>query len=240
MLPTVGINKIFIHLITIIKIKIMINVLVVDDHEVVRKGLGLIFGQTEDIVMVGATDDAETTIALLHQNTQTDVLLLDIDMPKENGLVVLRRVKNEFPSIRVLVLSMHPEEIYAVNCLKSGAMGYIGKNAPVEEILAAIRKVNDGGIYISEKLSERMAYQRRSGANAAQRRLYKRLSIREIEVLKLLTSGKKNKQVAEELGINEKTVSTYKARLLRKLNVSNMVELINHSKNMELSEKMFQ
>lgn len=85
-----------------------------------------------------------------------------------------------------------------------------------------------------------MAYQRRSGANAAQRRLYKRLSIREIEVLKLLTSGKKNKQVAEELGINEKTVSTYKARLLRKLNVSNMVELINHSKNMELSEKMFQ
>ena len=231
----------------------MINVLVVDDHEVVRKGLGLIFGQTEDIVMVGATDDAETTIALLHQNTQTDVLLLDIEMPKENGLVVLRRVKNEFPSIRVLVLSMHPEEIYAVgialetqhfpnavNCPKSGAMGYIGKNAPVEEILAAIRKVNDGGIYISEKLSERMAYQRRSGANAAQRRLYKRLSIREIEVLKLLTSGKKNKQVAEELGINEKTVSTYKARLLRKLNVSNMVELINHSKNMELSEKMFQ
>ena len=176
----------------------------------------------------------------MHQNTQTDVLLLDIEMPKENGLVVLRRVKNEFPSIRVLVLSMHPEEIYAVNCLKSGAMGYIGKNAPVEEILAAIRKVNDGGIYISEKLSERMAYQRRSGANAAQRRLYKRLSIREIEVLKLLTSGKKNKQVAEELGINEKTVSTYKARLLRKLNVSNMVELINHSKNMELSEKMFQ
>lgn len=83
----------------------MINVLVVDGHEVVRKGLGLIFGQTEDIVMVGATDDAETTIALLHQNTQTDVLLLDIEMPKENGLVVLRRVKNEFPSIRVLVLS---------------------------------------------------------------------------------------------------------------------------------------
>ena len=134
--------------------------------------------------MVELLEDAETTIALLHQNTQTDVLLLDIEMPKENGLVVLRRVKNEFPSIRVLVLSMHPEEIYAVNCLKSGAMGYIGKNAPVEEILAAIRKVNDGGIYISEKLSERMAYQRRSGANAAQRRLYKRLSIREIRSAK--------------------------------------------------------
>ena len=218
----------------------MINVLVVDDHEVIRQGLGLIFKQTEDIDLTGATDNAEETIELLHKNHHTDVLLLDLEMPKANGLTVLRKVKSEFPGIRVLIYSMHPEDIYAINCLKSGAMGYIGKSAPVNELLCAIRKVAQGGIYLSEKLSERMAFQKRAGLGATQRRLYKRLSVREVEVLKLLTSGKRNKQVAEELGINEKTVSTYKARLLKKLNVNNMVELINHAKNVEMREKMFQ
>ena len=218
----------------------MINVILVDDHDVIRKGLGLIFKQTEDINLIGSTDSADGTLTLLRENHQTDVLILDLEMPETNGLTVLRKTREEFPNIHVLIMSMHPEEIYAVNCLKTGAMGYICKSQPTEMILDAVRKVNEGAIYISEKLSERMALQRRSGANAAQRRLYKRLSIREIEVLRLLASGKRNKQVADELGINEKTVSTYKARLLRKLNVNNMVELINNSKNMELAEKMFQ
>ena len=218
----------------------MINVLVVDDHEVVRLGLELVFKQTSDICLIGATDDTESTIQFLNKNHQTDVMLLDLEMPKSNGLTVLRSVKNEFPGIRVLIYSMHPDDIYAINCLKSGAMGYINKAASIAELQNAIRKVTDGGIYLSEKLSERMAYQKRAGVNAAQRRMYKRLSVREVEVLKLLTSGKRNKQVAEELGINEKTVSTYKARLLKKLNVNNMVELINHAKNIEMREKMFQ
>ena len=218
----------------------MINVLVVDDHEVIRRGLGLIFGQTEDIVLTGATDDLEQTLDLLSKNHNTDVLLLDLEMPKANGLTVLRKVKSEFPGIRVLIYSMHPEDIYAVNCLKSGAMGYISKSAPLDDLMGAIRKVAEGGIYLSEKLSERMAFQKRASAGATQRRLYKRLSVREVEVLKLLTSGKRNKQVAEELGINEKTVSTYKARLLKKLNVNTMVELINHARSVEMREKMFQ
>ena len=218
----------------------MINIIVVDDHEVIRRGLELIFQQTPDITLAGSTDDLETTIQLLHENHQTDVLLLDLEMPKANGLTVLRKVKEEFPDIRVLIYSMHPDEIYAINCLKSGAMGYVNKSTSIEVLLGAIRKVAGGDIYLSEKLSERMAYQKRSGLAAAQRRMYKRLSVREVEVLKLLTSGKRNKQVAEELGINEKTVSTYKARLLKKLNVNNMVELINHAKNVEMREKMFQ
>ena len=220
--------------------KDMINVLVVDDHEVIRRGLGLIFEQTKDITLTGATDDMEQTLDLLNKNHHTDVLLLDLEMPKANGLTILRKVKSEFPGIRVLIYSMHPEDIYAINCLKSGAMGYISKAAPLDDLMGAIRKVAEGGIYLSEKLSERMAYQKRASAGATQRRLYKRLSVREVEVLKLLTSGKRNKQVAEELGINEKTVSTYKARLLKKLNVSNMVELINHAKSVEMREKMFQ
>ena len=175
----------------------MINVLVVDDHEVIRRGLELIFQQTPDITFVGSTDDLETTIQLLSENHQTDLLLLDLEMPKANGLTVLRKVKEVFPSIRVLIYSMHPDDIYAINCLKSGAMGYVNKSTSIEVLLGAIRKVAGGDIYLSEKLSE-------------------------------------------ELGINEKTVSTYKARLLKKLNVNNMVELINHAKNVEMREKMFQ
>ena len=216
----------------------MISVIVVDDHEVIRRGLELIFQQTPDITLAGSTDDLETTIQLLHENHQTDVLLLDLEMPKANRLTVLRKVKEEFPG------SMRSWSY--VNCqmpktpLKSGAMGYVNKSTSIEVLLGAIRKVAGGDIYLSEKLSERMAYQKRSGLAAAQRRMYKRLSVREVEVLKLLTSGKRNKQVAEELGINEKTVSTYKARLLKKLNVNNMVELINHAKNVEMREKMFQ
>lgn len=218
----------------------MINVIVVDDHDIVRKGLELIFKQTEDINLVGATDTLEGTLALLNENHHTDVLVLDLEMPDKNGLTVLRNTRAEFPNIRVLIMSMHPEEIYAINCLKTGAMGYVCKSEPTETVLAAIRRVGEGAIYISDKLNERMALQRRTSPNSAQRRLYKRLSIREIEVLRLLTAGKRNKAVAEELGINEKTVSTYKARLLRKLNVKNMVELINHSKTMELADRMFQ
>ena len=218
----------------------MINIIVVDDHEVIRRGLELIFQQTPDITLAGSTDDLETTIQLLHENHQTDVLLLDLEMPKANGLTVLRKVKEEFPGIRVLIYSMHPDEIYAINCLKSGAMGYVNKSTSIEVLLGAIRKVAGGDIYLSEKLSERMAYQKRSGLAAAQRRMYKRLSVREVEVLKLLTSGKRNKQVAEELGINEKTVSTYKARLLKKLNVNNMVKLINLAKKVEMRVKMLQ
>lgn len=219
--------------------KNIINVIVVDDHEVIRRGLELIFQQTPDITLAGSTDDLETTIHCCTKTTRP-TLLLDLEMPKANGLTVLRKVKEEFPGIRVLIYSMHPDEIYAINCLKSGAMGYVNKSTSIEVLLGAIRKVAGGDIYLSEKLSERMAYQKRSGLAAAQRRMYKRLSVREVEVLKLLTSGKRNKQVAEELGINEKTVSTYKARLLKKLNVNNMVELINHAKNVEMREKMFQ
>ena len=161
----------------------MINIIVVDDHEVIRRGLELIFQQTPDITLAGSTDDLETTIQLLHENHQTDVLLLDLEMPKANGLTVLRKVKEEFPGIRVLIYSMHPDEIYAINCLKSGAMGYVNKSTSIEVLLGAIRKVAGGDIYLSEKLSERMAYQKRSGLAAAQRRMYKRLSVREVEVL---------------------------------------------------------
>ncbi len=218
----------------------MINVILVDDHDIVRKGLELIFKQTEEFNLIGATDSLEGTLKLLNENHDTDILVLDLEMPNTNGLTILRNARAEFPNIRVLIMSMHPEEIYAVNCLKTGAMGYVCKSQPTETILEAIRRVSEGAIYISDKLNERMALQRRASPNAAQRRLYKRLSIREIEVLRLLSAGKRNKAVAEELGINEKTVSTYKARLLRKLNVSNLVELINHTKNMDMAEKMFQ
>lgn len=211
----------------------MVNILVVDDHQIVRSAMDLFFKQTNDLRMVAQASDNESTIKALQSSPKTDILLLDIEMPNAGGFTILRNVKELYPSIKVLMLSTYSEEVYAINALKAGAMGFIGKAEPIETILNAIRKVAEGGIYMSEKLAERIALQRKASTKEGHHRLYKRLSLREIEVLKLLSAGKKNKAVADELGLNEKTISTYKARLLKKLNVETMVELITHSKNLE-------
>ena len=200
-----------------------INVIVVDDHIALKMGLSYIFAGTEDITLIGSTDNLRDTLQLLSDNPQTDVLILDIEMPQGNGLNVLRKVKTIYPRLRVLMYSMHPDELYAPYTLKSGAMGYLNKSASIKELLHAVRTVAAGGIYMKESISGMMI--RRNGLR---RKLIKTLSVRELEVINLLMAGKRNKETADELGIDEKTVSTYKARVLKKLRVKNMVELMAH------------
>ena len=130
------------------------------------------------------------------------------------------------------MFSHHPESIYAMSTLKAGASGYIHKTASVDTIKEAVYRVFNGGTYLSEDLNKHVLF---DDSRRATSRMFKRLSTREVEVLKLLSTGKKNKEIAEELGINEKTVSTYKARLYRKLNVTNLVDLIHQAKQMELT-----
>lgn len=208
----------------------MIRILIADDHAVVRKGLRLLFNQNDDIEVVDEAIDGEDTLSKL-KTQDIDLVLLDIDMPKVNGITAIRQIRQETPHTKVLILSMHPEEVYAISALKAGASGFVSKEADTDTILEAIRKISTGGIYISNELAQRLAFDENTHRPS---RLYKKLSTREIEVLKLLSSGKRNKEIAEELDINEKTVSTYKARLLKKLGVNNMVELINHARNLDL------
>ncbi|MFL0354273.1 response regulator transcription factor [Xanthomarina sp. GH4-25] len=209
----------------------MIKLLVVDSHPIIRKGIELLFVTSKDIKVVGGVSNGEAIFDFLKQE-KADIVLSEIDLPKLNGITALRRLSKEFPQIKVLIFTSQPEEIYALNTIKAGASGYISKNANIITIKEAIMKVAGGDTYLSNNLSNQLAFGK--GVNKSSGSLYKKLSTREIEVLKLISIGKKNKEIAQELEINEKTVSTYKARLMKKLHVENIVDLINRAKLMDI------
>ncbi len=210
----------------------MIKLLIADNHPITRKGLEVLFSATPNIKVVGSVDNGEAILEFVKKNP-VDIVLTEADLPKLNGLTVLRYLKNSHQDVKTIILSAQPEEVYAINAIKAGAFGYINKSENVITITEAITKVNDGGIYLSNELTQQLAFGTRTNKSG---NYYKKLSTREAEVLKLLTIGKKNKEISKELDINEKTVSTYKARLMRKLKVTNLVDLVNQAKlNEEVS-----
>ena len=204
----------------------MIKLLVADNHPITRKGLEVLFSASPNIEVVGSVNDGEAILDFVKKNP-VDIVLTEADFPKLNGLTVLRYLKNDFPDIKTIILSAQPEEVYAINAIKAGAAGYINKSENVITISEAIVKVSDGGIHLSNDLTQQLAFGTRVNKSG---NFYKKLSTRESEVLKLLTIGRKNKEISKELDINEKTVSTYKARLMRKLKVTNLVDLVNQAK----------
>lgn len=208
----------------------MIKLLVVDHHPIIRKGLELLFMTSNDIQVVGSVDDGEAIFDYLRHH-QVDIILSEIDLPKLNGITALRRLKVEHPNVKVIIFSTHPEEVYAINVIKAGASGYVCKTANIFTLKEAILKVFEEGIYLSNDLAQSYVLGSKTSYRGSS---YKKLSTREVEVLKLLSIGKKNKDIAQELEINEKTVSTYKTRLMKKLNVTNLVDLINQAKLLEL------
>lgn len=204
----------------------MIKLLIADNHPIIRKGLELLFSSSSNIEIVGSVDDGEAILEFL-KNNSVDVILTEVNFPKLNGLTLLRYLKNDYPDVKTIIFSGEPEEVYAINAIKAGASGYISKTVNIITISEAITKVSDGGIHLSNELTQQLAFGARYNKSG---RFYKKLSTREAEVLKLLTIGKKNKEISKELNINEKTVSTYKARLMRKLKVTNLVDLVNQAK----------
>jgi DNA-binding NarL/FixJ family response regulator len=209
----------------------MIKVLVVDNHPIVRTGLKLFFESSPDITVVGTLKSGIEIFEFVRRYP-VDVIISEIDLPELNGITALRAIKKEHHHLKVIMFSHHPESIYALSTLKAGASGYLSKTADVEKIREAVYRVFNGGTYLSDEMNRNIAY---DDTRRATGRMFKRLSTREVEVLKLLSSGKKNKEIAEELQINEKTVSTYKARLYKKLNVTNLVDLISQAKQLELN-----
>lgn len=208
----------------------MINLLVVDSHPIIRKGLELLFVTSPHIQVVGGVGNGEAIFDFLKEN-RVDIILCEIDLPKLNGLTALRRLKKDFPEIKTIIFSSQPEEIYAINAIKAGADGYLSKTAGITSLKEAILKVYEGGTYLSDNMEEQVTRNKRINRSGS---YYRKLSTREIEVLKLISSGRKNKEIASELNINEKTVSTYKARLMKKLQVNNIVDLISRAKLLEL------
>jgi DNA-binding NarL/FixJ family response regulator len=199
----------------------MIRILIVDDHVMFREGLKQILAKHSDMHVVDEAGNGQEVLAKVLRQ-KIDVVLLDITLPGRNGPELLSDIKKMKPDLAVLVLSMHPEDQYAIRMMKAGALGYITKESAPEELIAAIRKVSTGRRYISSKLAEEMAV----ALDANTPKLpHLALSNREFHVMRMIASGKTIKEIAEELTISEKTVTTYRARILEKMNLHNNTEL---------------
>jgi len=207
----------------------VIKILIVDNHPIVRTGLELHLGNKPGFSVVGSLSNGLEIFDFVKQNN-VDVIISEIDLPELNGITALRALKKEHKHLKILMLSHQPDEIYAVSAIKAGASGYLNKVSSIEAIEQAILKIYSGDTALSNNVN---------GANNSVMtntlNMFKKLSTREVEVLKLLSIGKKNKAIACELHINEKTVSTYKSRLYKKLNVTNIVDLIHQARFHNLS-----
>lgn len=210
----------------------MKKIVIADHHPVTRKGISCILKKDENFSVVGKANNGAELYKTLEE-VKPDILIMEIDMPQINGINALRNIKLKFPEVRVLIFSTHPEEIYALRSIKSGAAGYVPKSASPKILLKALRQIRKGGIFLNEELTSTFTSRNVGETSAISR--YKKLSAREIEVLNLLSSGKRNKDIAAALSINEKTVSTYKTRLLKKLKVDNLADLIHQSRMFQFS-----
>ncbi len=208
----------------------MIKVLIADNHPIVRMGIKNVLNSSSGFEVI---DDAATTTELFTklETLNPDVVILEMDIPEINGIASLRKLKQEYPDIKVLIYSGQSEDVYALSTIRAGAFGYLSKTADLDYIITAVRKVSEGNMFITNELAQRLAFDE---GTQKPRRFFRKLSTREVEVLKLLASGKRNKDVALGLNLNEKTVSTYKARLMKKLNVDNLVDLLQQAKALEL------
>lgn len=203
----------------------MIKILIADDHAIVRKGLKQIISETQDMVVSDEAADGQEVLNKVRKNG-FDMVLLDISMPGRTGLDILRELRAEKPKMPVLVLSMYPEEQYAVRVLRAGASGYLTKESAPDELIAAIRKVSLGKKYITASLAERLALDLDVDTDKP---LHETLSDREYQVLCLIASGKTVGEIAEKLSLSAKTISTYRARILEKMNMKNNAELTHYA-----------
>jgi len=203
----------------------VIRILVVDDHSVVRQGIKQIVADSPDIEIVGEAASGQEALDLVRARA-FDVVILDIAMPGRGGLDVLRELKAEKPALKVVVLSMYPEEQYAIRSLRDGASAYLTKGSPPEELILAIRTVASGKRYITPAVADRLATYIE---DSSQRPPHETLSDREMEVLVLIGSGKQVSDIAEELNLSTKTVSTYRSRILLKMNMETNAQLIRYS-----------
>jgi two-component system invasion response regulator UvrY len=201
------------------------KILIADDHAVFRRGLKETLSEAFSKITFGEAKSAQETLECVRRS-EWDVLILDVSMPGKSGLDILSDIKRWRPKLPILFLSMHPEEQYAQRVLKSGASGYLTKESVPEELKVAVRKILAGGRYVSAALAEKLAFDLRKGADKP---LHELLSDREFQVLRSIASGKSVKQIAEELALSVKTVSTYRTRILEKTEMKTTAELIRYA-----------
>lgn len=208
------------------------KILIVDDHSIVREGLKRTLKKFSGIKQV---EEASNGIEALRkiENDQYDFAILDISLPDMSGLEILKNLKSQNNPTRILILSMHPEEQFAIRAFKLGALGYVTKDRAGEELLAAIRKISSGGKYISPELAEYIAFNENS---PSEKPVHEKLSKRELEIMTLLAQGKTSREIAMELFISEKTVGTHRSRIMEKMGMTKKSELTHYAIQNKLIE----
>jgi DNA-binding NarL/FixJ family response regulator len=211
----------------------MIRVVIADDHQILREGLKQLLLATGDLEVVGEAADGYEVLQRV-RDLEFDVLLLDMSMPGKSGVELIKQVKSEKPKLRILVLSMHEEHQYAVRAIRAGASGYLTKEGAAVQLTAALRKVASGGAFITPEVAERLALDAMPHTDGP---LHETLSDREFQVFRLLVNGRTVSDIAEQLHLSAKTVSTHKARLMEKLQVDSNAELIHYAVRHRLSDE---
>ena len=202
-----------------------IKIIIADDHAVVRKGLIQIIDETPDLELVDQAGDGNEVLRKL-PHLDVDVLLLDINMPGQTGWEIMQKVHQEYPDIKVVILSVSSEENYAKQFYKAGAAGYLTKDSAPEQLVEAIRKVADGGIYVSQKFAEKMV---NGLKNDSDRALHENLSPRELQIFCMIGAGKTLTEIAAELSLGVGTVGTYRSRILAKTTLKNNAQITNYA-----------
>ena len=211
----------------------MIRIVIADDHTIVREGLKQLLSAASDLAIVGEAANGTEVMQQVRSGTGIDVLLLDMSMPGKSGIELIKQVRSEKPKLRIMVLSMHEEEQYAVRAIKAGASGYLTKQSASALLVSAIRKVAGGGAFISGPVAEQLAL---DAMPQTQGPPHSSLSDREFQVFNLLVSGKTVSDIARELNLSVKTVSTHKVRIMQKMNLHNQTELIRYAISHRLIE----
>jgi DNA-binding NarL/FixJ family response regulator len=209
-----------------------VRVLIADDHPVVRQGLKQMLGAEPDLVVAGEASNGHETIELC-ERVAWDVAVVDYNMPGKGGIDLVKELRSRHPHCPVLVLSIYPEEQYALRVLKAGAAGYLTKESAADELVNALRKVAKGGRYVSATLGERLAQEL---AGDGEQPLHRRLSDREYQIMWMIASGKTVGEIAEQLFLSPNTISTYRARILQKLDLKNNAELMRYAIHHQLVE----
>jgi two-component system, NarL family, invasion response regulator UvrY len=203
----------------------MIKVLVADDHAVVRRGLRQILNETQDILVGGEAATAPDAMNLV-RTQRWDVVILDVSIPGGNGIELISEIRREKPGTRVLILTMYSEEQYAIRAIKSGASGFLTKESAPDQLVDAVRNIASGGRYVSAELAEKLAV---LVAGEASENPHEKLTDREFEVFKMLASGRTVSEIARDLSLSVKTVSTHRTRLLQKMNMRTNAELMRYA-----------
>ena len=210
----------------------MIEILLVDDHAIVREGLRRIIDDTTGITISAEASTGQEALGLIWKE-KYDLVILDISMPGKNGLQTLKEIKKHDAKLPVLMLSMHAEKQYAMRAIKAGASGYLTKESASEQLVSAIRKIFDGRKYISQGVAELLVT---DIYHDEDKELHEYLSDREFEIFKLIVRGDSAKIIAENLSISDKTVSTYRSRILKKMNMKNTADLVHYAIENNISD----